>query len=104
VGRRGLGAMPRAPGHHAAIPPSHKRPRLGLESWRGQACPLIPPGRRDVIVRDLHRRRLELPARAGPCCTTTAASDRAPAAANSCCGAATAISSCASAAAGARHA
>jgi hypothetical protein len=50
--------MPRAPGHHVAVPPSHKRPRRGLGGWRRQACPLVPPGRRDVVVGDLHRRRL----------------------------------------------
>jgi hypothetical protein len=35
VGRRGLGAVPRAPDHHVAIPPSDKRPRLRLEGWCG---------------------------------------------------------------------
>jgi hypothetical protein len=50
--------MPRAPDHHVVVPPSHKRPRLGLRGWRRQARPLVPPGRRDVVVRDLHRRRL----------------------------------------------
>jgi hypothetical protein len=30
VGRRGLDAASRAPGHHVAVPPSNKCPRLGL--------------------------------------------------------------------------
>jgi hypothetical protein len=42
----------------ATMRPSHLRPRLGLGGWRGQAYPLIPPGQRDVVVRDLHSRRL----------------------------------------------
>jgi hypothetical protein len=50
--------VPLAPGHHVAVPPSNKRPRLGLGGWRGQARPLVPPGRRDVVIRDFHRRRL----------------------------------------------
>jgi hypothetical protein len=28
--RRGLGAVPRVPRHHAVVPPPHERPRLGL--------------------------------------------------------------------------
>jgi hypothetical protein len=31
VRRRGLGAVPRSPGHHVAVPSPHERPRLGLE-------------------------------------------------------------------------
>jgi hypothetical protein len=58
--------MPRTPGHHVAVPPSHKRPRLGLGGWRGQACPLVPPGRRDVVVGDLHHRRLGAAGEYGP--------------------------------------
>jgi hypothetical protein len=58
--------MPRAPGHHVTIPPSHKRPRLRLGGWCGQACPLIPTGRRDVIVGDLHRCRLGAAGESGP--------------------------------------
>jgi hypothetical protein len=50
--------VPRAPSHHVVVPPYDERPRLRLGGWRGQACPLVPPGRRDIIVRDLHRRRL----------------------------------------------
>jgi hypothetical protein len=30
VRRRGLGAVPRVPSHHAAVPPPHEHPRLGL--------------------------------------------------------------------------
>jgi hypothetical protein len=44
VGRGSLGAVPSASSHHVAVPPSNKRPRLGLGGWRGQACPLVPPG------------------------------------------------------------
>jgi hypothetical protein len=55
AGRGSLGAVPSAPGHHVSVPPSNKRPRLGLGGWRGQAHPLVPPGRRDVVVRDFHR-------------------------------------------------
>jgi hypothetical protein len=58
VGRKGLGAVPRAPGHHVAIPPSDERPRLRLGGWCGKASPLVPPGRRGIVVRNLHRRRL----------------------------------------------
>jgi hypothetical protein len=35
VGRRGLGAMPRAPGHHVSIPLSDELPRLTLGGWCG---------------------------------------------------------------------
>jgi hypothetical protein len=58
AGRGSLGAVPPAPGHHVVVPPSNKRPCLGLGGWRGQARPLVPPGRRDVVIRNLHRHRL----------------------------------------------
>jgi hypothetical protein len=58
AGRGSLGAVPPAPGHHVAVPPSHERSRLGLGDWHGEVHPLVPPGRRDVVVRDLHRHRL----------------------------------------------
>jgi hypothetical protein len=103
VGRRGLDAASRAPGHHVAVPTSNKRPRVGIGGWRGQACPLVPPGRLDVVIRDFHRRRMGLPARAGSCRASTTTSDRASVAAGSCCGAATAASSRVSAAAGAER-
>jgi hypothetical protein len=93
--------MPRAPSHHVAVPPSNERPRLGLGGWRGPACPLVPPGRWGVVVRDLHRHRLGFAARAGSCCTPATTSDRTSAAAGSCCGAVAAASSRVSAAAGA---
>jgi hypothetical protein len=35
AGRRGLDAVPRAPSHHVAVPPSDERPRLGLRGWCG---------------------------------------------------------------------
>jgi hypothetical protein len=58
VGRRGLDVVPRAPSHHVAVPPSDERPRLRLGGWRGKTSPLVPPGRRGVVVGNLHRRRL----------------------------------------------
>jgi hypothetical protein len=58
AGRRSLGAVPSATGHHVAVPPSHECPRQGLGGWHGQVHPLVPPGRRDVVVWDFHRHRL----------------------------------------------
>jgi hypothetical protein len=57
AGRGSLGAVPSSPGHHVAIPPPHERPLLGLGGRHGQVHPLVPPGRRGVVVRDLHRHR-----------------------------------------------
>jgi hypothetical protein len=58
AGRRGLDVVPRAPSHHVAVPPSDECPRLRLGGWCGKASPLVPPGRRGVIVGNLHYRRL----------------------------------------------
>jgi hypothetical protein len=59
AGGRGLGTVSSAPGHHVAGPPPHERPLLlGLGGRRGEAGPLVPPGRRGVVVWDLHRHRL----------------------------------------------
>jgi hypothetical protein len=44
AGRRSLGVVPSAPGHHVAVPPPHERPLLGLGGWHGQVHPLVPPG------------------------------------------------------------
>jgi hypothetical protein len=84
-----------------AVPPSDERPRLRRRGRRRQACPLVPPGRWGVVVKDLHRRRLGAAGKGGSCCTTATASDRASAVAGSCHGTVTATSSRASAAAGA---
>jgi hypothetical protein len=56
--------MPLASCHHVAVPPPHKCPLLGLEGRRGEAHPLVPPGRRGVVVRNLHHHR---PGAAGEC-------------------------------------
>jgi hypothetical protein len=58
VGRRGPGAEPRTHGHHVAILPPDESPRLRIGGWHGWAPPLVPPGRRDVVIGDLHRRLL----------------------------------------------
>jgi hypothetical protein len=52
--RRGLGAMSPAPRHHVAVASPHEGPLLGLWGERGEAHPLVPPGRRGIVVRDLH--------------------------------------------------
>jgi hypothetical protein len=57
AGGRSLGAEPSASGHHVAVPPPHEYPLLGLGGWHGQVHPLVPPGRRGVVVRDLHSHR-----------------------------------------------
>jgi hypothetical protein len=64
AGRRGLGAVPSASCHHVAVPPPHKSPLLGLGGRHGEARPLVPPGRRGVVVRNLHH---HLPGAAGGC-------------------------------------
>jgi hypothetical protein len=51
AGGRSLGTVPSAPGHHVAVPPPHERPLLlGLGGWHGEVHPLVPPGRRGVVV------------------------------------------------------
>jgi hypothetical protein len=49
--------VPSASRHHVAFPPPHKSPLRGLGGRRGEAHPLISPGRRGVVVRDLHHHR-----------------------------------------------
>jgi hypothetical protein len=39
-------------------PTFSQAPPPGARGWHRRACPLVPPGWRDVVVRDLHRRRL----------------------------------------------
>jgi hypothetical protein len=56
AGGRGLGAVSSTPRHHVALAPPHEGPLLGPWAERG-ACPLIPPGRWGVAVRDLHSLR-----------------------------------------------
>jgi hypothetical protein len=59
TGGGSLGTMLSAPGHHVAIPPPHERPLLlGLGGWHEEVHPMVPPGRRGVVVPDLHRHRL----------------------------------------------
>jgi hypothetical protein len=40
--------------HH----PSPRVPPSGARGWRGQAHPLVSAGRQDILVRDVHHRRL----------------------------------------------
>jgi hypothetical protein len=54
--RRSLSTVSRAPQRCAAIIPHHECPHRGLGGWHGQAHPLVPVGRWDVLVRDLHHR------------------------------------------------
>jgi hypothetical protein len=68
AGRRGLDTVPLAPRHHVALAPPHEGPLLRLRGERGEARPLIPPGRRGVVVRDLHHHRPGAAGRRQPLC------------------------------------
>jgi hypothetical protein len=57
AGGRGLGTVSPVPRHHVPLVPPHESPLLGLGGTRGEANPLVPPGRRGVIIRDLHHLR-----------------------------------------------
>jgi hypothetical protein len=57
AGGRGLGATSSVPRHHVTLVPPHEGPLLGLGGACGEASPLIPPGRRGVVIRDLHHLR-----------------------------------------------
>jgi hypothetical protein len=59
AGGRGLGAVSSVPRHHVTLVPPHEGPLLGLGGTCGEASPLIPPGRREV-VRDLHHLRPQI--------------------------------------------
>jgi hypothetical protein len=56
--------VPSTPCHHVTLTPPHKGPLLGLWGKRWEARPRVPPGRRGVIVWDLHHHR---PGAAGGC-------------------------------------
>jgi hypothetical protein len=57
AGGRGLGAVSSVPRHHVTLVPPHEGPLLRLGGACGEASPLIPPGRRGVVIRDLHHLR-----------------------------------------------
>jgi hypothetical protein len=71
AGGRGLGAVSSVPRHHVTLVPPHEGALLGLGGACGEASPLIPPGRRGVVIRDLHHLR---PGTAGPCAASASAS------------------------------
>jgi hypothetical protein len=50
AGGRGLGAVSSISRHHVTLAPPHEGPSLGLGGACGEASPLVPPGRRGVIV------------------------------------------------------
>jgi hypothetical protein len=77
AGGRGLGAVSSVPRHHVTLAPPHEGPLLGLGGACGEARPLVPPGRRGVVVRTSTTSAREPPAGAGPSTASTRASTAA---------------------------